>query len=170
MVKLTVGGGTGEGFEQLPAMRNVRWYLQSAELLPADTEQGYKPRIKWVFEIVGGDVPDDSFIGKTHHVYTALPPDPNKLSTRSNLYELVEGMSGGEFEKGDELDTDDYVGKEYTGNIKREPKRIQQGSNWIDSSTEKVSKLRDLFPAPQRQARASGTKQRGYDWEEGDAA
>jgi hypothetical protein len=166
MVKLVVGGAGGG--EALPAMRNVRWYLQSADFMPA--EDGYKARIKWVFEIVGGDVPDESFIGKTHHVYTTLPDDPDKLSTRSNLYELVEGMSGGEFEKGDEIDTDDYVGKEYTGNIKREPKRIQQGSNWVDSSTEKVSKLRDLYPAPQRQERASGGKQRSYNWGDEQAA
>lgn len=169
MVKFTVGSGSGGDFEALPQMRNVRWFLQSAEFMEADDNYD-SDRIKWVFEIVGGDVPDDEFIGKTHWVYTNMPKDPNNISTRSNLYQLVEGMSGGEFNPGDSFDTDDYVGQEYTGDIRREQAKQQVGNKWVDAKNDdgtprKKSVLRNLYPAP-KQTRERATRQRSYEFDD----
>jgi hypothetical protein len=169
MVKLTIGsgGGDGEGFEPLPPMRGVTLLLQEAAFLPADGT--YDDRIKWVFEIVGGpDVPD-GIAGRTHWVFTNMPKSKSgAISTNSNLYEILEGVSGGEFDPGDIVDTDDYVGRNYTGDFKRVQTKKQTANGWVPAFDEdgkpiKKIKLVNLFPVAEAPPAAT-RGQRSYDW------
>ena len=176
MVRLTVGDGSEGTFEELPAMRGVELFLESADFQPA--EGNYKDRIKFVYEITGGNA-EAEHVGKKHFVWANTPGGKSgKLSPNSNLYELLEGMSGGEFNPDDEVDTDDYVGRKFLGDFKREPKKKNAGTPQapqfvadIDPDTGKPRKktvLRNLQPLQPRRRPAAAPAQEEMDWDEDD--
>lgn len=169
MVKLTIGGGGSDEQIQWPAARNVRWFLQPCEILPAD-EKFRTDRLKWPFEAVSG-VPDE-FIGKVFNIYTNMPTG-DTVSPRSNLYKVLEGVSAEEFEPGDEIDTGVYEGREYTGNLKREQRQKNIGTQEVpkfapsfddDGKPIKKTVLVDLYPAPEETPARGASRQSGYNW------
>jgi len=174
MVKLIVGGGADETFEELPKMNDVTLLLAAADFLAADKE--YADRLKFIFKIE--DVPDEEHevhIGKEHWVYANMPAGKTgKLKANSNLYKVLEGLSGGDFDPEDEIDTDEYVGKKYIGDFKREQRQemIAPGKfvPKFDANNQPVKKtvLRNVRPL--RPARASRPKaepeQTEHEWDD----
>lgn len=172
MVKLTIGGGDTERIEW-PTGRGVVWYLQPCELLSAD-DKYRQDRLKWPFEAISGI--DDEFVGKVFNIYTNMPTG-NTVSTRSNLYAVLEGVSGSEFEPGDEIDTSEYEGKYYTGDLKREQAQENVGTQdapkfqpkFVDGKPVKKTVLKNLFPTDDPTERTRPQRQQsGYKWSEDD--
>lgn len=171
MVKLQVS----EGFKQPPAMPDTRLYLQQVEFLDAETtDKGiyYDARLKFSFEILEVEDPDhDEWVGEVFPVYGNMPKGKSgKLATNSNLFEILEGLSGGSFDPGDEIDTDIYEGKEYIGDFKREVKKVKTDSGWIpDPDGAKTTKLRHLRPVrPKRQRAQREEPVQNKVWDEDD--
>jgi hypothetical protein len=174
MVVLTVG--SGQAFEQLPAMRDVTLRLKDAPFHPKD--ERYEDRVQFIYEIV--DVEDEEHeehIGKEHFVYATMPGGKTgELHPRSNMYQILEGMSGGEFNPKDEIDTDDYVGKLYVGDFKREPAQRLEGTKFVtynndDGTPAKTTKLRNLRPKrTSRKRPAAEPVQTEHDWDDDEDA
>ncbi len=176
MVKLIVGGGADETFEELPKMNDVSLLLAAADFLEADEQ--YSARIKFIFAIE--DVSDEEHevhIGKEHWVYANMPAGKSgKLKSNSNLYKILEGLSGGDFDPEDEIDTDEYVGKKFIGDFKREQKQEMVAPGKFvpkfDANNQPVKKtvlrnVRPLRPARTPRPKAEPV-QTEHDWEEDD--
>lgn len=176
MVKLVVGGANDGAFEQLPAMDDVELLLASADFFPAEPEKGYKDRLKFVFQITGGEEAEElDKVGQEHHVYANMPSGKTgKLSSRSNLYKLLEGMSGGDFDPDDEIDTDEYVGKKYRGDFKRVQSQKMVGPGKFvpafdeDGKPIKKTELQNLKPLKRRKPAVKAQEE--FDWGEGEEA
>lgn len=175
MVKLIVGGADEGSFEELPAMRDVEISLNSAVFLAKDDK--FADRIQFDFEVTGGDDAEDTnSIGKPHTVWANMPQGKTgKLSPRSTLYQLLEGMSGGEFNPDDELDTDEYVGRKYVADFKRVQKQKNVGTQekpvfapaFADDGTPlKKTQLTIRGPVRARRRKA----QEEFDWENDETA
>ena len=170
-------GAAGEGtFEELPAMRDVLLLCKDIDVLPADDK--FDDRLKFVFEILEVEEEEhDEHVGKEHWERPNLPKGKSgKLSERSNLYKLLEGMSGGTFDPGQEINTDDYVGKKFIGDFKRRTKKKNIGTptspNFVDDIGEdgkpnKKTVLENLRPVREKRQRATATVQSSV-WEDED--
>jgi hypothetical protein len=155
-------------------MRGVTLLLKEDEFLEA--EGRFKDRIKFVFEILDVEDEDDrEHVGKEHWVYANMPAGKSgKLSARSTLYELLEGMSGGEFDPDDEIDTEEYVGNKFTGDFKRVQRQKNVGSDEkpkfapaFDDDGRPIKKtvLQNLQPRRPRNKRATAEVQSEHDWD-----
>jgi hypothetical protein len=177
MVRFTVGDGEGGNYEPLPAMRDVDLLCKDIEYLEAN-ETYPSPRLKFIYEVEGGDDVADEFIGEQHFVYANLPRSKSgKLSPRSTLYALLEGMAGADFDPDDEVDTDDYIGWRGKGDFKKVPAKTNIGTqakpNFVtkkdeDGNVVKKTELVNLRPRrtakPKRRQQAE--EQEEFDWED----
>jgi hypothetical protein len=170
MVVLTVGTDEG-GFTPLPAMRDVVVLCKSIEFFEAD--ETYQDRLKFTFQIERvGDEEHEEHIGAEHFVYANMPQGKTgKLSPRSNLYKLLEAMSGGEFDPDDEIDTDPYEGKRFHGDFKRVPKMKKVGDKFVtdfneDGTPKKKTELTNIRPVRARKRPV----QDEFDWEDDEAS
>ena len=183
MVKIRIGDGSGSERLFVPAQRDVKLYLQDAEFMEADREKGYGDRVRWDFELVDGPDLDDELVGKVFPVYTNLPGPGKDVHPRSNLYKILEGVSGGTFDPGDEIDTDIYVGKDFIGDFHlvnqqeripgSEPARFRDKVDPQSGKTIKKSELTNIHPPrPAKPERAPRSRrQETFDWDgEDDAA
>jgi hypothetical protein len=154
-------------------MDEVTLILADAPFLEADEQ--YPARVKFVFQIddVSSD-DDEQYIGREHWVFANMPAGKSgKLKSNSNMYKILEGLSGGEFDPGDEPDTDDYVGKKYVGDFKREQKQEMVSKGVFkpkfndDGTPVKKTVLRNLRPLRPRSSRRSATAevQSEHDWD-----
>lgn len=180
MVKFTVSDGSTGGRAEWPAMEDVDLLLKTAEFMPAEGD--YSDRIRFDFEVTGGEDAEEAtdadgqvIVGQTWSVYANMPQGrEGKLSPRSNLYQLLEGMSGGDFDPDEEIDTDDYEGKRFRGDFNRvqAQERVETNGKAIfrpkfdaNGKPVKKTKLENVRPARKRKS-----AQRDFDWENEEAA
>lgn len=180
MVKLVIGdGSTGGGdFRNIEPQRDVEMLLKDALFVPAD--ERFNDRIEWQFELLDGPDLADEDVGYVHKVWTDMPQSKSgEVSPRSNLYEVLEGVSGGTFDPKDAVDTDDYVGKKYIGDFKRVERKERDGNAWVTKRDENgailyKSKLVNIHPPrparpPRRTRRVEEpVEQDEFDWDDED--